>query len=87
MFRSLNTRAPRLRPWALALAGAALLAAGPGCGLVKEGKAWLYGVQAYVFGFPLVVMDLTKEAATGVPRAGELTAPVNQFSVILWHRL
>jgi hypothetical protein len=39
-------------------------------------------MEAYVYGFPLVMMDLTKEAATAVPAAGEITAPINQFSVM-----
>ncbi len=66
----------------LALAGAVLLASAAGCGLVQEGKAWFYGVQAYVYGFPLIVMDLTKDQGTAVAKAGEFTAPVNQFSVM-----
>jgi hypothetical protein len=70
------------RRWALAVVGAVLIASAAGCGLVKEGKAWFYGVQAYVYGFPLVMMDLTKAAGTAVPVAGEFTAPVNQFSVM-----
>ena len=61
---------------------AALLASTAGCGLVREGKAWFYGVQAYVYGFPLIVMDLTKDQGTAVAKAGEFTAPVNQFSLM-----
>jgi len=47
----------------------------PGPGLV----AWLRGVKAYVFGLPLIMMDLTKESMTAAT-AGEISAPVNQFS-------
>jgi hypothetical protein len=51
----------RGRRWTVALIGAALLAsAGGGCGLVKEGRAWLYGLEAYIYGFPLIMMDLTR---------------------------
>ena len=82
MSASLQDRRPRATRWKLALAGAAVLALAAGCGLVKEGEDWLHGVQAYVYGFPLVVMDLTKDAATAVTNAGEFTAPVNQFSVM-----
>jgi hypothetical protein len=78
----LQPRVGRAKRWALGLIGAALLASAAGCGLVNEGKAWFYGVQAYVYGFPLIMMDLTKDAATSVPAAGEFTAPVNQFSVM-----
>ena len=42
---------------------------------------WLRGIKAYVYGFPLIMMDLTKEAATAAT-AGEITAPLNQFSVM-----
>src|SRR5512135_3246773 len=42
---------------------------------------WLRGVKAYVYGFPLVMMDLTREAAAGAT-VGEITAPPNQFSVM-----
>ena len=75
---------PRSRAtrWALALAVAALLASPAGCGLVQESKAWYYGVQAYVYGFPLIVMDLTRRPGTAVATAGEFTAPVNQFAVM-----
>lgn len=49
---------------------------------VREGRPWLYGIQAYIYGFPLVVMDVTREVSTAVPVPGEITAPVNQFSVM-----
>ena len=42
---------------------------------------WLRGMKAYVYAFPLIMMDLTKEAAAAAT-AGEITAPVNQFSVM-----
>ena len=36
-----------------------------------------------MYGFPLLMMDLTKEAPrTAVPTVGEFTAPINQFSVM-----
>jgi hypothetical protein len=37
------------------------------------------GVDAYVFGYPLVLMDATRQVATNVPKSGEDAAPVNQF--------
>jgi hypothetical protein len=42
---------------------------------------WLRGMKAYVYGFPLIMMDLTREAATAAT-VGEITAPPNQFSVM-----
>ena len=79
-----NIRAYRRRAkqWVLADIGAALLASAGGCGLWNEGRAWLYGLEAYIYGFPLIMMDLTKDVSTAVPTAGEFTAPVNQFSVM-----
>jgi hypothetical protein len=39
-------------------------------------------VQAYIYGFPLVVMDLTRESMTAAPVPGEFNAPVNRFAVM-----
>ena len=60
----------------------AFLALGGGWWALEEGRPWLYGLDAYVYSFPLIMMDLTKEVSTPVPTAGEITAPVNQFSVM-----
>lgn len=60
----------------------ALVIAGGGWWVWKEGRPWFYGVQAYIYGFPLVVMDLTRQVSTAVSTPGELTAPVNRFSVM-----
>ncbi len=49
---------------------------------------WRYGqplvdaTLSYVYVLPLVVMDLTKEAATATETAGEFKAPLNQFAVM-----
>jgi hypothetical protein len=71
----------RAKRWALVSLGVVLVAAILGRGTLQEGRAWWYGLHAYIYGFPLIMMDLTKEAATA-PTAGELTAPINQFSVM-----
>ena len=78
----LRRRGQRTTRWTTAVIGAALLVSAGGCGLAKEGEGWLYGLQGYLYGFPLIMMDLTKEVSTAVPAAGEITAPVNQFSVM-----
>ncbi len=70
------------RRWALAVICVSLLASAGGCGLLREGRAWLYGLEAYVYGFPLIMMDLTRQVSTAVPTAGEVTAPVNQFATM-----
>ena len=70
------------RRWLSAAAGVLLIAAILGGTFFKEGRAWWYGLQAYVYGFPLVMMDLTKDQGTAVPAAGEIAAPLNQFAVM-----
>jgi hypothetical protein len=72
----------RAKRWKLALICAVLIALAGGWWVLKAGRPWLYGLQAHIYGFPLIMMDLTKDAATAVPTAGEFTAPVNQFSVM-----
>jgi hypothetical protein len=37
------------------------------------------GVEAYVYGYPLVLMDATRRVMTAVPKANGKKAPVNQF--------
>jgi hypothetical protein len=74
--------AGRARRWILALAALAVLALAGGRGLFREGRAWLYGTQAYLYGFPLVVMDLTMRAGTAASTPGEYAAPMNQFAVM-----
>ena len=49
---------------------------------VKEQIAYIYGMYGYAYGFPLVMMDVTRRVMTAAPRSGEYSAPVNQF-----HRL
>lgn len=56
---------------------------------VREAEGIYAGIDPYVFGFPLVVMDLTRQVMTATPTAGELAAPVNQFQrlphVVPWN--
>ncbi len=37
-------------------------------------------VEAYVFGYPLVIMDATRRLATSVAQATAQRAPTNQFA-------
>lgn len=75
-------RKSRKRRWLIALAAVLTLAVSGGWFWHTEGRAWMYGVEAYVYGFPLIMMELTKAAATAAPTPGEYAAPLNQFSVM-----
>jgi hypothetical protein len=46
--------------------------------LAKE-EARSIGEDAYVFGYPLVLMDVTRSVMTAVPKVEEPKAPINQF--------
>ena len=74
-----NRKRRWLRP---VLVVVALLILGGGYWYFTEGWAWLYGTEAYIYGFPMIMMDLTKDAGTATSTPGEITAPVNQFSVM-----
>ena len=45
----------------------------------REGEALQAGVEAVVYGLPLVIMDLTRAKTTNVAAPGGFYAPVNQF--------
>lgn len=45
----------------------------------KEKKALAAGVEAVVYGLPLVIMDITRAKTTNVDRPGDFSAPVNQL--------
>ena len=46
---------------------------------ITEGIAYVRGMEAYVYGFPLVILDATRQVVTAVPKAGEYYAPINQL--------
>jgi hypothetical protein len=82
MTAEIKVRGRHAKRWTLAIVIVALLAAGGGWWALERGRPWLYGVEAYVYGFPLIMMDLTKDAGTATTTAGETTAPINQFAVM-----
>jgi hypothetical protein len=49
------------------------------CGKVKEEVTYVVGLEEYVYGYPLVMMDVTREVMTATPVSGQYTAPINQF--------
>ena len=52
------------------------------CGLIEEKKAYIYGLQSYVYGYPLVMMDVTRKVLTAAPapNATGTAAPINQLA-------
>jgi hypothetical protein len=48
---------------------------------LRGGVAFADGIDAYIYGYPLVVMGMTERSATTVPTAipGATRAPINQF--------
>lgn len=83
MTSSETGKGSRKKRWLLGVLIVVVLLAGVGgYWYLTRGWAWLYGTQVYVYGFPTVMMDLTKETSTAVSKPGEFTAPVNQFSVM-----
>ena len=47
-------------------------------GRVREQIAYVRGMYAYAYGFPLVMMDV-RRVMTAAPSSGEYSAPINQF--------
>ncbi len=66
----------------LATACLALVISVISCGVVKEGEAYLYGMESYVFGYPLVMMDVSREVLTAAaaPNSEGTAAPINQLA-------
>jgi hypothetical protein len=48
----------------------------------KEAVAYVVGMEEYVYGYPLVMMDVTREVLTAASTSGEYSAPINQFARI-----
>ena len=53
-----------------------------GCGKVKEEKAYIYGMESWVYGYPLVLMDVTRKVLTAAPAPNSegTAAPINQLA-------
>ena len=77
-----QNKTKRGKLWKVILIIVAITLAGGGWWVWKEGRPWYYGIKAYIYGFPMMMMDLTKETATSVPTAGQFGAPVNQFAIM-----
>jgi hypothetical protein len=45
----------------------------------KQEIKYLEGLEPYVYGFPLVMMDVTRQITTAASKSGQYSAPLNQF--------
>jgi hypothetical protein len=70
----------------ISLLGLAPTAHGQGKGVAKcqlsPGEVEKIAKEAYIFGYPLVLMDVTRQVMTACPSPGENCAPINQFTHI-----
>jgi len=48
--------------------------------MITPQEAQSIAEEAYIFGYPMILMDLTAKKMSNVPEAGAQTAPVNQFA-------
>ncbi len=62
--------------------GVALSLAAGGCGKVKELEAYIWGMESYVYGYPLVMMEVTRDVLTAAPAPNPegTAAPINQLA-------
>jgi hypothetical protein len=49
---------------------------------VKEKVAYVVGMEEYVYAYPLLMMDVTRQVLTASATSGEYAAPINQFARI-----
>ena len=70
--------------WILALVVLALLAGWflGGGNKAKEVVAYAIGLEEYVYAYPAVMMDVTREVITATPTSSQYQAPINQFGRI-----
>jgi len=53
-----------------------------GCGAGKEAEAYVLGLESYIYGYPLVLMDVTRQVLTAAPAPNKegTAAPIGQFA-------
>jgi hypothetical protein len=71
-----------LRSQAIAVLAVLFLSTSASAWSLREDAAYLLGEEEYVYGFPLVMMDVTREVITATAKSGEYAAPINQFARI-----
>jgi hypothetical protein len=62
--------------------GLALLVSTIGCRAAKEAEEYFIGMESYVYSYPIVVMDVTREVLTAAPAPDPegTAAPINQLA-------
>ena len=60
----------------------ALLALTTGCKVAKEAEEYILGMESYVYGYPIVMMDVTRDVLTAAPAPNSegTAAPINQLA-------
>jgi len=61
---------------------AVFLSSGASAWTLRGEAGYLLGEEEYVYGFPLVMMDVTREVTTAASKSGQYAAPINQFAHI-----
>ncbi len=53
-----------------------------GCGKIKQEEAYIYGMESWVYGYPIVLMEVTREVLTAAPAPNSegTAAPINQLA-------
>jgi hypothetical protein len=64
---------------ALALSPSSLRAEGPLLGAVEAGEEFWLATDAYIYGYPLVTMEMTRRIITNVPAVEGTRGPMGQF--------
>jgi hypothetical protein len=67
-----------LKAGLLALVALGLLPVCPAAAVTQE-EAMAIGVDAYIYGYPLVTMEMTRRVMTNVPKPEGTRAPMGQF--------
>jgi hypothetical protein len=83
-----HTVVARIMPVVLLAATALLVSHAPAFGAPKSANSqcrtydecFAVGVAAYIYGYPLVIVDKTRQVTTNVRQASDEGAPVNQFA-------
>ena len=79
---SAEARTRRIFLWAGGIVVLIMLAVIVAPMLFRRGEGYIYGMESYVYGYSMVVMDVTRDVLTAAsaPNEDGTAAPVNQFA-------